>query len=350
MDKRLLDSAKGILSIKKKSDNLFSFIRLTEKQQEILEDDSLLNQMAKCSSGVYLSFETNGNKIIIDFEKPSLRKEILPALKSLDWEDVKRLALDYKNLKKYGGTKPMLYDSFDLIDEKENIIASSLITGSMANLEFNNPEKKNLKLKLYFPVVPFIDIRSIETNGSFIPKKEKQDKILCLGDSITQGFSAIHPSLSYTARMGRALNVEPINQGIGNHTFDPEFAKYIPYDNYKFITIAYGTNDWNYASTMNEVKENATLFINNVCKKYPETPIYAITPIWRADIDQIQNCGTFQQLQECLLSVFKKFKNVHPISGIDIPIHDRKYFQDKIIHPNEEGFKIITSKLLEVIK
>ena len=84
----------------------------------------------------------------------------------------------------------------------------------------------------------------LDDDAAFEPV-QRAGRGMVFGDSITQGYTTLMPSLSYANTLGRDLDAEIINQGAGGFyfdesTLDPALADYAP----EFLVIAYGTNDF----------------------------------------------------------------------------------------------------------
>ena len=52
--------------------------------------------------------------------------------------------------------------------------------------------------------------------------------MLCYGDSISQGYDAVFPSLSYTNQLARHFDAYSVNQCIGGERFVPELLAKLP--------------------------------------------------------------------------------------------------------------------------
>ena len=93
----------------------------------------------------------------------------------------------------------------------------------------------------------------------------KKEKILvAYGDSITQGYDALHPSNAYIRRMADYLNAELINKSLGGVKFLPNLAA-VPNDiDADYIFVAYGTNDWS-NSELGEFKRDCKEFYVLFC-------------------------------------------------------------------------------------
>ena len=178
---------------------------------------------------------------------------------------------------------------------------------------------------------------SLADGATLIPQKPAR-KLLCFGDSITQGYDALHPSRRYTAQIAEFLGMEEHNKGIGGERFQMELAAtketFVP----DLITVAYGTNDWRNRA-WEEFDSHCRGFYKNVAENYPNTPILAITPIWRT-LQERENfqCGPFRGIHEAICKHTADLPNVTVIDGYDIVPHYSDYFADLTLHPNGAGY------------
>ena len=190
-----------------------------------------------------------------------------------------------------------------------------------------------------FPWSVFIDTLEVELDdGAKLEPIKPNKKVLVYGDSITQGYDAKRPSRRYAARMAEFLGAEEINKAIGGEIFVPGLVKdkldFTP----DYITVAYGTNDW---STTNgkDFAQNVRSFYASLSKNYPSTPIFAITPIWRANFEDAKPFGDFFSVEKIIRDATADLENVEVISGFDLVGHDKKLFADLRLHPRDEGFE-----------
>ena len=194
-------------------------------------------------------------------------------------------------------------------------------------------------ISIYFPWSVFVDDFGVELDeGSNIEAVTPRKKILVYGDSITQGYDAIRPSNRYAAKIADFLAAEEINKAIGGEVFVPGLAKIKQDFAPDYISVAYGTNDWSTTSGEN-FYENARDFYEALSKNYPDTPIFAISPIWRANFEDEKPFGSFFSVEKIIREVAAEFKNVKVISGFDLVSHDKMLFADLRLHPRDAGFK-----------
>ena len=77
------------------------------------------------------------------------------------------------------------------------------------------PEGMN-HVAVYFPGLAKITLKKLTFSGEtrILPVKRSR-RIVCYGDSITQGYDARHPSLAYTNIVTDALDAEVFNKAVG---------------------------------------------------------------------------------------------------------------------------------------
>jgi len=187
-------------------------------------------------------------------------------------------------------------------------------------------------------------------DATYITPVPREKKLLAYGDSITQGYDALHPSNTYTMRLAEALGAELFSKGLGGECFSPAMAAASSGVTPDAVLAAYGTNDWKkYDRTA--FTANAEGFFENLTKQYPDTPIYAVTPIWRSDyLNTVPSFGAFTELETVIREVCSRYPNIHVISGLPLVSHTSECFGDLFLHPNDNGFAEYAAHLLEVIK
>lgn len=195
--------------------------------------------------------------------------------------------------------------------------------------------KKTVRIVFPFSVFCRVDELTLE-NATYVNPVKPKKILLAYGDSITHGYDAMHFSRSYIARLARALDAELYNKGIGGEIYRPGLAAIKNDLEPDYITVAYGTNDWNHV-TRAEFEENSEGFLKNLCRNYPNAKIFVITPTFRVEHEEMREFGAFSEVAEVIKEKCEKL-NINCIYGFDLIPHDTKYFGDSRIHPNEEGF------------
>lgn len=208
--------------------------------------------------------------------------------------------------------------------------------------------EKTVCVHLPWSVKTLIEEISIDDN-SFIKSVKPQKKLIAYGDSITHGYDALHPSNRYTAKLADMLGAEEFNKAIGGEHFFPELAKLTESFMPDYITVAYGTNDWS-GTDEETFKYKCKAFYTNLSQNYPDSKIFAITPIWRKDMCEYRKFGDFKKVEKDIRYAVMDIENVIVISGFDLVLKDEEYFADLRLHPNDNGFECYAENLYREIK
>ena len=208
--------------------------------------------------------------------------------------------------------------------------------------------EKNVTIFLPWSVPAEIEEISID-DGSFAEPVVRNKKMLVFGDSITQGYDALHPSKHYTVILSELLKSDVYNKAVGGEKFIPSLVNtdedLVP----DYIIVAYGTNDWSHTE-IDRFKNNCKEFYTILSHKYSNAKIFALTPIWRRDYKEQHNCGDFSFVADYIKEVTAQLDNVYCLYGFDFVPHQEKMFGDLKLHPNDDGFEHFASNLYEAIR
>ncbi|GMO40217.1 MAG: hypothetical protein Ta2B_20070 [Termitinemataceae bacterium] len=337
------------------------FIRFYPQQFDAYKDNDMYKEMSNSTSGVVLNFITSGNSIRFKSKIENKMKTLGPVIKQINIDAV---LFALKNAPKASKkNKKMLLDGIDLVVDGKLILTKRIKNGTV-KFDFYNPFSKKCEVKIYFPAIFETRIKDLKING-IVEKIEPKENILCLGDSITQGFIAGSPSANYAARLSAALNVNAYNQGVGGYVYNAKSLNGLEafcaqFGLPKFITVAYGTNDWYYMIAADTLQRNIADYFMRLTKIFPITPIYVISPIWRGDseLNPLLPASTnllrgkipFSDVAQIIKNEAKHYPSITTIDGMNLLPHDFKYFSDVYLHPNAEGFAIMADNLLESLK
>ncbi len=206
-------------------------------------------------------------------------------------------------------------------------------------------------VRIYFPWSFASELCELSLDdGATVQPVEKKRKMIIFGDSITHGYDAIVASNSYASKLADYLCADARNKAIGADIFRPAIAAMKDDFSPDIITVAYGTNDWGHL-TKEEFDNNCEKFYDNLSKTYPNAKIFAIAPIWRADITtKDTQVGPLSYVADFMKGVADKHDNITFIDGIDLLPHDDNLFSDLYLHPNDEGFKYYAESLCKEIE
>lgn len=193
-------------------------------------------------------------------------------------------------------------------------------------------------VRVYFPWSMKATIKEVSIDDdAYIEAIDIGKKMICYGDSITQGYDVQRPALRYAAQIAEALGAEEINKAIGGERYVPGLAKIKAGYNPHYILVAYGTNDWTHLAS--EVfRPNCAEFLKAISENYPDAVIFVLTPIWRGDMMEERKFGKFEDVSKYIKELAAPYKNIRVIEGFDLVPKEESYYADGFLHPNDKGF------------
>lgn len=303
------------------------FSRFTKRERELL------------TYGVEKSFATAGVRLEFETDSKSLALSV-----SAEKANPKR---SFYSFDVYADGKPVGY--ITNCEGEPNFPYTDEYTFEDREETFTLPMGEK-RVCVYFPWSAVGAVKAVELDdGAFVKPAVKKRKIIAYGDSITQGYDSLRPSHSYAARLADILGAELVNKGIGGSVFMPPLADeksaYAP----DLVTVAYGTNDWR-ASGYDDFSKRCEEFFSRLARLYSDTPIAAISPIWRADSETVHTLGEFSRVSEKIEETAAKYGNVFFLDGLDFLPKDTTLYRDGYLHPNDKGFEIYAAALAEKLK
>ncbi|MBR5518985.1 MAG: SGNH/GDSL hydrolase family protein [Clostridia bacterium] len=312
--------------------NGFCFYRFTEEQEELYKvtNENFYNRSFS-TAGIKLLFKTDSKNLFVKF------KAIYSTPRTYFSVDV------------FVNKTPVGYiDNFSNVEFETVYPKQKFELGEFSGKFELGDGEKEVCIHLPWSVQTVIEEISLDDN-SFIEGIKPKKKYMAYGDSITHGHDALRPSNRYVAKLADSLGAEEYNKGIGGAMFLDELAalkdSFVP----DYITVAYGSNDWNHVDT-ETFKSNCRGFYANLAKNYPDTKIFAISPIWRKIYKEPRALGAFEDVEKYIAEVVKDYENIVLIPGFDLVPHSSEYFADLTLHPNDEGFSHYYENIYNEIK
>ena len=250
--------------------------------------------------------------------------------------DAQKISFEYKFLWK--GSE----DSFEL-----------MVDGLITKIDYVKDVKEEGKLEwqlpagmknvvIYLPADATLLIRNFEIDSK-AERPVKNEKVLWLGDSITQGFGPLRSAQTYVSVANRLLNYDIINQGIGGYVYDKKSLLKMPDYTPDKIIVALGTNQYG-SETMKDVEE----YYESLMKVYGnEIPVLCISPLWRGD--KPEDSAIFERFCDNIKKIAGSYKNVKVIDGFKLVPHLSEYYLDNL-HPNCLGTETYGRNLVEEIR
>lgn len=212
-----------------------------------------------------------------------------------------------------------------------------------------NPKGKRVRVTLALPShsVGVIDYVELDEGAEITPYKYKE-KLLFIGDSIVQGWDALHDTLSHAYRIARFFDAELLNHGVGGSCFYPKLFDYYDFDPDRII-VGYGTNDFSAKGSREDFLSHMKGYMERLKERYPKKVVYVVSPIWRTD-DYDRPTGTFEECCALVRDTAESFGFI-PIDGLALFPHDAKFTADGGLHPDDNGFGIYAENLIrEILK
>ena len=260
--------------------------------------------------------------------------------------DAKKISFEYKFFWK--GSE----DSFELMVDglitqiiyvkelKETGKIEFDLTKGLDGVYGNKDGKK--QVVIYLPADATIGIKNFEIDSDYKPAV-KGEKVLWLGDSITQGYGPLRSSQTYVSVANRLLNYDIINQGIGGYIYDKKCLMPMPGFEPKKLIVALGTNQYG-CETMKDIEEYYPRLFEIWGK---DIPTLVITPLWRGD--NLEGVPTLVKFADKLKAILAKYPNIKVVDGFKLVPHLPEYFLDNL-HPNQLGTEVYGRNLVEKIR
>ena len=309
----------GALDVREQ-DGYFCFTRFTDRQQahydEVKPDFGV---KAHATSGVRLEFVTDSSQFSFDYHTH------IASSREFYYFDV------------FVDGVMMQHVGHDNIREAVSSVKVKLAEGTH-------------RVAVYFPCLAQALIKNVTLDdGATLEPVIKPRRMICYGDSITQGYDAKYSSQTYANLIADKLDAEMLDQGIGGEIFRPSLIDPDMDFTPDIITVAYGTNDWS-GQERERTVTNANAFYEKLRRTYPNAKIFAITPIWRADDDRVTKVGVFAEGVQIVKDAASAQEGVVIVDGDKMVPHLREVMADKYLHPNDYGFKFYANALYAAIK
>ena len=212
-------------------------------------------------------------------------------------------------------------------------------------ISFTMPEGEK-RVTVYLPCESIFGIKNFEINGGYKSVKDKGQKILIIGDSITQGAGPQISSASYLNTVTRKLNHTLLGQGVGGYRYEPcDLMKIDGFDPDRIIVFL-GTNYYDTPFEQYDYKGAVIEFYKRLTELYPNVPVLCITPLWRNnDVD-------FPRLYWCIDTIKEAcshYEHITVCDGFNLVPNVDQCFSDGV-HPNAYGSACLAENLMAFMK
>lgn len=207
-----------------------------------------------------------------------------------------------------------------------------------------------------------VHLHGIEGSGFRPPHPSELPRLryLAYGTSITHGYQATGPHLSYVGQTARRLGVDLINLGVGGAAFcEPELADYIAArQDWDFATLALSCNMMSDRFPPDRFYDRVSYMANTVAGADPSRPVACITLYPRFQ-DLLARCflvteegkrkpGIYRQkLREAV--VHCPHLNMHLLEGPSI-LGEPTGLTPDLVHPADNGMIVMGENLARCMR
>ena len=206
-------------------------------------------------------------------------------------------------------------------------------------------------VEIYFPFSYRTTISHVAIHdGAMIEGVYRPHTLICFGDSVTHGYDAIHPSLSYASQLANLLEADYINKGIGGDIYFPALLEEAECPDPDYITVAYGANDW-FKCTPEEFEANCRGFFTRLTALYPKSKIFMLSTIWHCEFDTKSKLGmTGAEQNARMREICRDYPGLYYVDGGKMTPHRQEFYTDTAGHPSEACFSIYAANLYAAIQ
>lgn len=268
------------------------------------------------------------------------------------YTDSDYFSFSYDNVKQ-AGSQSFYYFTLYINEKEYSQIGEEDAQKFMGRYNVKLPKGKK-RITLFFPNLFRARLKNVElSDGASIELAKKNKRVLFIGDSITQGYTAKSAANSYVNRFAFENNVEAINVAVGGARFEEYFIDENFFYGADTVVVAIGTNTWKY-ETKETFTNQCVKFFKKICSIYSNVPVFVILPIWREDEYQAELFeGPLVEAREIMSGIIGELAKEYPkLKVVDIwdkITHDTAYYTDGL-HPNDEGMKLYANALLQIFR
>ena len=213
------------------------------------------------------------------------------------------------------------------------------------SIRFDLPEGEN-RVTIYLPGESIFSIKNFTLDGGYKSIKDKGQKLLIIGDSITQGAGPDIASAAYIHSLQRKTGYNILGQGMGGYRYEPRDLMKIDGFEPDKIVVFLGTNYYDTPFEQYDYKGAVEKFYARLNELYPNIPILCITPLWRnnnVDMPRLLWCI------DVIKKACRKYPSVTIADGFTLMPNVDECLADGV-HPNTYGSTLIAENLYRVMK
>lgn len=231
----------------------------------------LFRQMAACTAGVSVEFETDACTVALELRMGEVPRGTRGAL-----EDVAR----------HTGAEPPRPDAVFADVDGRHLGPLFPDEKNLLSIDLADPEALALPLpglgeprhvRVWLPCLVPCELRSVRADGSYVVPVPARRQLLVLGDSIAQGFCAEDPSRTWPALLAEHLGLDLVNQGVGGQVFQPGTVPAAEEVDVAAVVVELGENYRFEPCGAGPVARDVRAYLDEVASAWPDAPVWVLT-------------------------------------------------------------------------
>lgn len=333
----------GSVGVEQLRSGIFRPLRITPAQLRVLGSVAALHPgqfraMASCTAGISLEFVTDASTISIGVRHipaPRGTRFVRDEMAKVDPKSVS-LIEDF-SVEMDGHLHPYLqyFESALYIDIADN---TGRLPGFGAAHSF----------RIWLPVMSGVELGDIACDGSFIEPIPERRTLLVLGDSIAQGYVATTPAHAWPARLGKLLDADAVNQGIGAQVFQPYTIPHLG-EAPLAVVVSYGENYRYETLPLGRIEADVRAYLAELASVFDDVPVFAISPLWH---DEQASPSANPEGLAFVRPLLEELCQAHGFTFIDgarLLDADPALLADGYEHPNDTGLAQIARRLAYIM-
>lgn len=231
----------------------------------------LYRQMAACTAGVTVEFETSAGEVSLE-----LRVGAVPPATTSVLADVAR----------HTGVEPGRPDAVyadvggrhlgPLLPGEDGLLTLDLADPDAAVLTLPGLGEPQ-RVRVWLPCLAPCEVRSVITDGAPAAPVAARPVLLVLGDSIAQGFWAEDASRTWPALLAEHLGLDLVNQGVCGQVFQPGTLAGLEGVDVAAVVVEFGENYRFEPCDEGSVARDVRSYLDEVAASWPEAPVWVLT-------------------------------------------------------------------------
>lgn len=328
-------------------------MRLAEPQLRALGSvrawhPGLFKQMAACTAGVRLEFETDASRVSVEVALDRIPRGTAKVL-----DDVAR----HCGLAPDSGLLSVEVDGLPPVPVRPN--ERDVLEIDLAGIEGRKEQRTALpgmgrrrRVRVWLPCLRGCAVRDVSGDGGYLAAVAERRPLLVLGDSIAQGFVADQPACAWPAILARRTGLGLVNQGVGGQVFQPGTLWGAERLDPAAIVVEFGENYRYEPCSASVVRREARAYLDEVARAWPETPTWVLSvPPHSEETYPTHARSCFAEVDAIIAEAAGRHASMRLVDFSTLFDEGRLdvLLADGSDHPGREGQEAIAERLLRVM-